>query len=75
MESHYQKYENELTVKASLARVEAYLADQSAQLRLPKKSVVLADCIVERKEVQLDVIQLDDLESASRKLEDSLAKV
>ena len=56
MESHYQKYEKELAVKASLARVETYLVDQRAQLRLPEKLVALADYIVESKEIQLDVI-------------------
>ena len=75
MESHYHKYEKKLAVKANLARVEAYLADRRAQLELPKKSVALVDCIVESKEVQLDAIQLDDLEPAIPKLDDSLVEV
>ena len=75
MELHYQKYEKELAVKASLARVEAYLADQRVQLGLKENSVTLAECTVESKELHLDAIQLDGLEPAILKLDESLAKV
>ena len=75
MELHSLSCEKELAVKASIARVEAYLADQRAQLRLLEKSVALADCTIESKEIQLDAIQLVDLEPAIPKLDDSLAKV
>ena len=75
MELHSLSCEKELAVKASIARVETYLADWRAQLGLLEKSVALTDCTMESKEVQLDVIQLDDLEFANPKLDDSLAEV
>ena len=56
MELHHLKYKNELAIKASLARVEAYLAYRRAQLGLQEKSVVLANSTMEIKEVQLDAI-------------------
>ena len=56
IELHYQKYEGELAVKASLARVEAYLADRRAQLGIRESSVALADCTLESKELYLDTI-------------------
>ena len=68
-------YKKELAVKASLARVEAYLADWRAQFGLPKNSMALAECTLESKELQLDAIQLDELELAISKLDDSLAEV
>ena len=75
MELHYQKYERELVVKASLARVEAYLANRRVQLELRKNSVALAECTLESKELQLDAIQLDELKPAIPKLDESLAEV
>ena len=75
IESHYQNYEKKLAVKAILARVEACLADRRDQFKLLEKSVAFVDYIVEIKEVQLDAIQLDDLELAILKLDDSLAEV
>ena len=74
MELHYQKYEGELAVKASLARVEAYLDDRKAQLGLKENSVALAECTLESKELYSDVIQLDELEPAIKKLNDSMAE-
>ena len=62
-------------MKASLARVEAYLADRRDQLGLVEKSVTLVDCTVESREVPLDAIQFDDLEPANSNLDDSMAKV
>ena len=52
MELHSLKYENELAVKAIMARVETYLADQRAQLELLEKLVALANCTIKSKEVQ-----------------------
>ena len=75
MELQSQKYKMELAVKASLARVEAYLVSRRAQLRLEEKSVALTDCTVESKKIQLDAIQFDDLELAILKLDDSMAEV
>ena len=75
MELHYQKYEGELAVKASLATVEAYLADRRAQLGLRENSMALAECTLESKELYSDAIQLDELEPAIKKLDDSMAKV
>ena len=57
MELHYQKYERELAVKASLARVEAYLADWRVQLGLKENLVALTECTLESKELHLDAIQ------------------
>ena len=75
MELHSQKYKKELAAKANLARVEAYLADRRAQLGLLEKSVALTDCTIERKEIQLDAIQLDNLNPAIPKLNDSMVEV
>ena len=75
MESHQLKYEKELAIKAGLSRMEAYLADRIAQFGLFEQSVALTDCTIKSKEVQLDAIQLDDLEPANPKLDDSLAEV
>ena len=75
MEPYYQKYEGELVVKASLARVEASLVDRRAQLGLRESSVVLAECMLESKELYLDAIQLDELELAIKKLDDSMVEV
>ena len=75
MELHYQKYERELVVKASLARVEAYLADRRAQLGLRESSVALAQCTLENKELYFDAIQLDELEPSVKKLDESMAEV
>ena len=63
-----------LAVKASLARVEAYLADRRIQLGM-ENLVTHADCTMEVKELYLDAIQLDELEPASKKLDDSMAEV
>ena len=62
MEPYYQKYKGELVVKASLARVEAYLADWRAQLGIKESSMALTECTLEEEELYLDTIQLDDLE-------------
>ena len=75
MELHHQKYEKELALKASLARVEAYLAYRRAQLGLPKNSVALAEYTLGSKELQLDAIQLDELEPTTPKLDYSLGEV
>ena len=75
MELHSQRYKKELAVQANLARVEAYLVDRRSQLGLLEKSVALANYTIESKEIQLDVIQLDDIEPAITKLVDSMAKV
>ena len=75
MEPHYQKYAKDLAVKASLARVEVYLADRRVQLGLKENSVALAECTLESKELHLDAIQWDELKPANPKLDDALAKV
>ena len=75
IETYYRRFEGELAVKASLARVEAYLADRRAQLRIRESSVALAECTLESKELYLDAIQLDELEPATKKLDDSMAEV
>ena len=69
------KYEGELAVKASLARVEAYLADRKAQLGIRESSVALTECTLEEEELYLDAIQLDELEPANKKLDDLMAEV
>ena len=56
MELYCQKYERELAVKASLTRVEAYLADRRAQLGLRENLMALAECTLESKELYLDAI-------------------
>ena len=75
MELHYQKYEGELAIKASLARVEVYLADRRAQLRLKENSVALAECTLKSKELYLDAIQLAELKPAIKKLDNLMAEV
>ena len=75
MELHYQKYKKELAIKASLARVEAYLVNRRVQLGLRENLVVLAECTLESKELHLDAIQWDELEPAIPKLDDALAEV
>ena len=75
METYYRRFERELAVKASLARVEAYLADRRAQFEGGENSVDHAECTVESRELYLDAIQLDELEPASKKLDDSMAEV
>ena len=75
MELHYQKYEGELAIKTSLAKVEAYLADRRAQFGLRENLVALAECTLESKELYLDAIQLDEVEPAIKKLDDSMAEV
>ena len=45
MEMQFQKHKNELEVKANLAIMEVYLADQRAQLGLKGKLVAVTDCI------------------------------
>ena len=75
MEPYYHKFKGELAVKASLARVEAYLADRRAQLGIGENSMAHAMCTLESKELYLDAIQLDELEPANKKLDDSMAEV
>ena len=75
MEPFYHKFKGELAVKASLAKVEAYLADRRAQLRIGENSVAHTKCTLESKELYLDAIQLDELEPANKKLDDSMAEV
>ena len=75
MELHSLSCQKELAVKASVARVEANLADRRSQLGQLEKLVALADCTMESKQVQSNAIQLDDLEPANPKLDDSLAEV
>ena len=57
MEPHYQRYEKKLAVTASLAWVEAYLADRRVQLGLKEDSVALAEYTLDSKEIHLDAIQ------------------
>ena len=75
MERFYHKFKGELAVKASLARVEAYLADRRAQLGIGENSVAHTECTLESKELYLDAIQLDELEPATKKLDDLMAEV
>ena len=56
MKPYYHKFEGVLAVKASLARVEAYLADRRAQLGEGENSVDHAKCTVENRELYLDAI-------------------
>ena len=50
MELESLKYKKELAIKASLARVEAYLANQRAQPGLLEKLMTLVNCTIESKE-------------------------
>ena len=75
METYYHRFEKELAARANLARVEAYLADRRAQFEGGENSVDHAECTVESKELYLDAIQLDELEPANQKLDDSMAEV
>ena len=43
-------------MKASLARVEAYLADRRAQLGIEENSVAHVECTLESKVLYLDAI-------------------
>ena len=62
-------------MKASLARMQAYLVYRRAQFEQEGKSVVLANCVYKEEKIQLDLIQLDDLYLAIPKLDDSKIKV
>ena len=55
--------------------MEAYLDDRRAQLGLEGKSTALADCVFDKEEIELDIMQPDNLELAIPKLDDSKAKV
>ena len=61
-------------MKIGLVRIQAYLADRRAQFEQEGKLVALTDCIYE-EEVHLDSIQIDELESAILKLDDSKTEV
>ena len=67
------KLKKELAVKASLARMYAYLDDRNAQ-PMDNESC-LAECVQEEEIPIGDVIQLDELESATQKLDDNKADV
>ena len=58
-------------MKASLVRMQTYLTDRRVQFQQSN----LTDCVYEEEKIQLDSIQLDDLESAIPKLDDSKAEV